>query len=83
MKDTGRTRTAKALIVEECLLHTMDINPGASERALAAATGTSRSTIWYILHFEALLLFHLQRLQLLQPIDQPRHITFAQSFPQK
>ncbi|GIY08477.1 uncharacterized protein CDAR_592601 [Caerostris darwini] len=65
------------------LLYATDRNPGPSVRALAAVTIAASSTVWSIMHNEGLQPFHLQRVQVLQVQDYPRHVAFTQWCLQK
>lgn len=80
IEGTGRPRTARTPVFEEGVLNAVDRNPDTSVRALAVATGTSRTTVHRVLQGEALHPFHVQRVQLLQPEDPPRRVAFAQWF---
>ncbi|GFX39944.1 hypothetical protein TNCV_2647071 [Trichonephila clavipes] len=60
--------------------HAVDRNPGTSVRVLAVSVEISRITVHHVLPGKALLPFHVQRVQLLQPDDHARHVAFAQGF---
>lgn len=77
MQVTGRPQTARTLILEKCLLHAVTRNHGISIRALAIATERLDQLSD---EGEALHLFHVQRVQLLQPDAHFLHFTFAQRF---
>lgn len=64
-------RIAGTLIQEECLLRAVN---RTSVRAFVAATGTSRSTVWCVLHDKTLYPFRFPRVYILQPDDRPRCI---------
>ncbi|GFX12926.1 uncharacterized protein TNCV_3659221 [Trichonephila clavipes] len=74
---TGRPRTARTPIFGEGVLHAVDRNPSTSELTRAVSTQKFRTTVHRVLQSEALILFHVQRVQLLQPDDPPRRVAFV------
>ena len=74
IEGSGRHRAARTRKIEEGVLHAVDRNPSTSVWALAVATGRSWATFHRVLQGEALRLFNVERLQLLQPDIHPRHV---------
>lgn len=65
MQDTRMPRKERKLIMEDCLLHTVDRNSRTNIRELAAATGTSRK-LYVAYSTEKLYTLFYFRAQLLQ-----------------
>ena len=55
----------------------VDEDPDTSIQTLSVATGRSRRAVHRVLQDEALHLFHVQRVQLLQPDDYQRRVLFS------
>ena len=83
MQDTGRRRLTRTVNVAEQVLQSIEYNPNTSARAISLQLGVSQSSVWRILHEDREHPYHLQRVQLLQPDDYPKHVEFAEWFLQK
>jgi hypothetical protein len=73
----GRPRSA---VLEEDVLHTVEVNPRSSTRRIAAGNHTSQSTVSRILRRERLHAVHYQPGQSLFLPDRPARLQFCQWF---
>ena len=76
--DRGRDRTERILQAEEQILERVEEEPDISTRRLAAEVGVSQFVVHRTLKEQGLHLYHVQKVQALEPADFPRHGIYCQ-----
>lgn len=80
---SGRPPYVRTDDLEEDVLQRFQAKPSTSTRAVAAATGTSQTTVWRIVRGRLLHPFRCQKVQALCPADFPARVAFATWFLQQ
>jgi hypothetical protein len=75
-RDWGRPRSTRTLQLEEAILLSVNDDPSASTRQVAATINVDHMTVWRKLHENLMYPYHLQRVQGLSVADFParRHL---------